>query len=113
MADDRVNACRERHVLMKFLMNEGVKPADISTEEIKDSTLWKCSAAVSLISTDDGVSLATLGWFEDIDTSLPGTSYTLGQVFMSTCSGGVYRTINAVSIPSNFVLLFYEPKGLS
>jgi len=29
MADNSVSACMEQHVVMKFLVNEGVKPADI------------------------------------------------------------------------------------
>ncbi|CAI9578489.1 unnamed protein product [Staurois parvus] len=29
MADNSVSACMEQHVVMKFLVNEGVKPTDI------------------------------------------------------------------------------------
>ena len=29
MADNSVSACMEQHVVMKFLVNEGIKPADI------------------------------------------------------------------------------------
>ncbi|CAI9536577.1 unnamed protein product [Staurois parvus] len=43
MAGNSVSAYMEQCVVMKFLVNEGVKPKE--TEDFKHSTVMRCSAA--------------------------------------------------------------------
>jgi hypothetical protein len=45
MADKSVSACMEQHVVMKFLVNEGVRPTDIY-RRLKHSMVMRRSAAV-------------------------------------------------------------------
>lgn len=60
IADNRVNACTEQHVMMKFPVNKCVKPM-IFTEGFKYSTLLKISVIEQHLSDVNISEMTVLG----------------------------------------------------